>query len=166
MSYTINDHIHNYAIWTAARAVQRGFAETKIIKEAIECTSLKKLIDNNEFVTNEQFDIFHKKTAHEIIYSLTDKGERIKNKATYGRAAKMIAIYIKTAVIIRDSQSMLSKLAHPPIDSILLHNLGIKGINWTTLSEDEYFKLICKLRSLSFEYFWELEKYWSPIRDE
>jgi hypothetical protein len=166
MIYTIKDHIHNYAIWTAARAVQRGFAKTEIIKTAIEATRLKSLIDNNEFFTKEQFDEFHRKTAHQILDSLAKHNEKISKKATYGRAAKIIAIYIKTAVIIRDSQCILSRLAHPPIDSILLQNLDIKGITWTRLSEDEYFNLIYKLRALNFEYFWELEKYWSPVRGE
>jgi hypothetical protein len=173
MTYTLSDHIHNYAVWTAARAVQRNFTETKYIKSAIEQTKLKGLIESRDIYTIEQFDKFHRDTAKILIDYLKNLNDSLFEKATYGRAAKIIAIYIKTAVIIRDPGCILSKIAHPPIDSILLKNLcfkfkglGLKGITWTRLTENEYFELISKLRSLNPAYFWELEEYWSPIRNE
>lgn len=67
MTYTIIDHIHNYSVWTAARAVQRNFTAINNIKAAIEQTKLKELIDYKGFLTIEQFDKFHRKTANEII---------------------------------------------------------------------------------------------------
>lgn len=163
-SYTITDHIYNYAVWIAARAVQRNFTSTKFIKSAIEYAGLKKIIDNNELSTPEQFDNFHRKTANEIIKYLRDKNI----KTTYGQASKIIAIYIKTAVIIRNSgSSELARIAHPPIDSILLKklnekykNLELNNYRWTQLTETKYFEIINKLRTLEFSYFWEIEKYW------
>ncbi len=166
--YNFYDHLHNYAVWTAARAVQRKFTKTKNIKSAIEATDLKELSQNPKSMTIEQFDNFHRITSHIIIEHLNKLGI----KASYGQAAKIIAIYLKTSLVIQDSgQSQISKIAHPPIDNILLTNLnrnfpslGLKGIRWTQLSEENYFSLIGKLRSLNLDSFWKLEKYWQPDR--
>jgi len=72
--------------------------------------------------------------------------------------------------VIRDSgESDLAKMIHPPIDNILLTNLnrtnkelGLKGIKWTQLTENGYFNLIDKLRTLFPNNFWQLEQYWEP----
>jgi hypothetical protein len=42
-SYDFSEHIHRYAVWTAARAVQRGFAKTATIWSAIDTIGLKIL---------------------------------------------------------------------------------------------------------------------------
>ncbi len=170
MKYTFTEQLHNYAVWTAARAVQRNFTNTKNIKAAIEQAGLKELIDRKEEMTIDQFDIFHKTSANIIIEYLRSIGIQ----ASYGQSAKMIAIYIKTAIVIKDSGlSNISKIAHPPIDNILLTQLhkkhpelDVSGINWTQLDEKKYFYLIKKLRTLNMEYFWELEKYWTPVQKE
>lgn len=166
--YNFYDHMHNFAVWTAARAVQRKFTKTINIKSAIEATDLKELSQNPKFMTVEQYDNFHRISSHKIIEHL----DKLGIKASYGQAAKIIAIYLKTSLVIRDSgQSQISKIAHPPIDNILLSNLSkyypaleLKGIRWTQLSEEKYFSLISKLRSLNLDSFWKLEKYWQPDR--
>ena len=168
MSYTFADHLHNYAVWTAARAVQRGWkgAKTKNIKTAIESTDLMNLASKQGNTTTSEFDNFHRLTAHRIIDSFDGLGI----KASYGRASKIIAIYIKTSITLRNSgQCTISKLAHPPIDNILLTNLnfkfpklGLKGIKWTQLTEEKYFYIISKLRSLNIDSFWKIEEFWQP----
>ena len=40
MSYSFAKHLHNYACWTAARAVQRNFTTTNKIIKAIESSDL------------------------------------------------------------------------------------------------------------------------------
>lgn len=166
MTYTIIDHLHNFAVWTAARAVQRNFTTTGNIATAVEKVKLKELI-SKEIRSEEQFDNFHHKTANEIISCFEDQGIL----ASYGQAAKIIAIYIKTAFVIKDSGlSIIAKVAHPPIDSKLLNNLNrqhpelkVNNVKWTQLNEEDYFILINSLRKINFEYFWELEKYWNPV---
>lgn len=170
MTYTIIDHIHNYAVWTAARSVQRNFTDTKTIKSAIDQTNLKTFIETKKELTKDQFDSFHQETARTIIYFLNSLGIQ----TSFGRAAKIIAIYLKTSVIIRDSgSSCISKIAHPPIDNILLTSLnkeypslGLKGIKWTQLKEEDYYELINKLRTLNLAYFWEIEKHWIPVQND
>ena len=174
MPYTFNEHLHNYAVWAAARAVARNFTNTANVKSAIEKTELRSLLDSNEKFTIAGFDQFHRETARKIITHLKYVDKGLEEKATYGRAAKIIAIYIKTAIVIRDSgMSNLARIAHPPIDRILLtnaskkhENLGLTMYNWTQLLEGEYFELIEKLRTIEFESFWEVERYWSPIQAE
>lgn len=168
MSYTFADHLHNYSIWTAARAVQRGWkgAKTINIKKAIESTELKNIESNLHSLNSSEFDNFHRLIAHKIIDSFNSMGI----KASYGRAAKIIAIYIKTSIIIRDSGiSPISRLAHPPIDNILLTTLDntfprleLKGIKWTQLTEEKYFNIIFKLRTLNLDAFWKTEEFWYP----
>ena len=162
MAYNIEEHTHRFAIWTAARAVQRNFTTTEIIKAAIENGQLReKLNDLYQMdLEEEQYDNFHRKIATNLMSHLPS--------ATYGRAAKIIAIYIKTFYVIRFPESRLSRVAHPPIDAILLRNIqkhlipGLKKYTWTKLSQEDYFELIDKLRALQFPYFWMLEKCWQP----
>jgi len=171
MKYTFTAHIHNFALWASARSVQRNFTNTKNIKSAIEAASLIKLIDNTPNFSIDEFDAFHKKTAYAIIKHLQSIDKNLSAVATYGRAAKIIAIYIKTISVIRDTgKSKLAMIAHPPIDSILLSNLhkeykgfGFNKYKWTQLNKNEYFDLINKLRSLNYHYFWEVEEYWEPV---
>ncbi|MDA3860859.1 MAG: hypothetical protein PF445_06505 [Melioribacteraceae bacterium] len=166
MNYIFSEHLHNYAVWTAARASQRGWknAKTPLIKAAIDNSDLKILQTLKEINSPEKFDKFHRETAKKIIENLALRDI----KTSYGRAAKIIAIYLKTSIIISDlGEGVFSKIIHPPIDDILLKNLnkanknlGLKGIKWTKLTEKDYFEIIKKLRTLEFENFWELEKYW------
>lgn len=170
MAYTFTDHLHNYAVWTAARAVQRNFTDTSNIKASIEQIGLKGLVNSKENITLEEFDNFHREAANKIIKFLESIGVR----ASYGQAAKIIAIYLKTSIVIRDSGlSTISKIVHPPIDSILLKglhkkypHLGVFGIRWTQLDETNYFNLINKLRTLNLVFFWEIEEHWTPIQNE
>lgn len=168
MSYSFADHLHNYSVWTSARAVQRGFTTTENIKSAIDNTQLRKLVEVGGVKTLVEFDNFHRSTAKIIIQHLTE----MNIPTSYGRAAKIIAVYLKTSVVIRDSgESILSKIIHPPIDNILLTNLakenkgmGLENIKWTQLSEKEYFELMRKLQTIHHDSFWKLEKYWTPIQ--
>jgi hypothetical protein len=168
MEYTFNDHLHNYAVWTAARAVQRNFTRTKILKNAIETTELRSIIHRTDIKTENDFDKFHNQCCREIIGYLEPLGIQV----SYGRAAKIVSIYIKTAIVIRDSgKSQIAKVAHPPIDSILLKNLdkekkiGISKIKWTKMDEVMYVNLISDLRKIEKGEFWKIERYWNPIQN-
>lgn len=166
-NYSINEHIHNYAVWTAARAVQRRFQGaktadiTKAIKDAdLEGTFLKK----NQW-DNDNFDKEHEKSINALCKSLKEFN------CSYGRAAKVIAIYLKTSVIIVNrGESDLSKVAHPPIDRKLLSSLKNNNLlfgnkkklpSWTELEKTEYLEIIENIRELLLDLpMWKIEKYW------
>jgi hypothetical protein len=171
MSYSIISHKHNFAIWTAARAAQRGYTSTKNIAKAITSSDLSKFAKQLNVNSQEEFDDKHKVIANQIISSLKCS----VGSCAYGRAAKIIAIYLKTFVIMDQSiTSNAIRYTHPPIDSILLRNLHKERDNslklnkytWTKIEQDEYFELIEKLKTLvpAGKPFWCLEKYWDPAR--
>lgn len=177
--YSYYKHLHNYAVWTAARAAQRGFTTTKNIKFAIESTELRILSEGSKgILDSETFDKFHTKCCEGIIAKLNNLA-KIDNsintsKITFGRAAKIVNIYIKTAIVIPTPNSSLSLIAHPPIDRILL--LGLKeclkmkfdNISWTGFDQEAYSKIIAQCRELGYGTalpFWSIEKYWNLVRE-
>jgi len=171
VGYTIDDHKHNFAVWAAARAAQRGFTTLANLSKAANDSRIREMVVeiNRPGLTPEEFDRWHRDLCSRIIRFL-DTVE-IEN-ATYGRAAKFVAIYLKVVVVIGgDSICPLAKVAHPPIDRILLQNAArinsnlrdFSNVNWTGLSEAEYFDVIRRLRNQETgEPFWKLEKYWTP----
>jgi hypothetical protein len=172
MAYNFNEHKHNFAVWTAARAVQRNFTTTSKIKQAIEASDLRQFSEDQSSCSVEDFDIFHKKCANQLITQFNTNGI---TDVSYGRAAKIISIYLKTTVILfNQGNCNRSQVIHPPIDSILLNNIAekfealkeLKATRWTTLEKPAYWELVSKLRSkprLDFPNFnWELEEFWRP----
>ena len=166
-TYNFNQHRHNYSVWTAARASQRGFTTTKNIKGAIDNCDLQNFSESNFDLTHEEFEAFHRKCCRQIIAWL-DKD--MPGKTTYGRAAKIVAIYLKTSIIIvNKADCSRSKIIHPPIDNILLTNLStkinllaIKNKRWTLLTEEEYWQLVSTIKSAVNSFDWTLEEYWKP----
>lgn len=114
----------------------------------------------------ELYDNFHNQMATDLMCCLPS--------ATYGRAAKIIAIYIKTVYVIRFPDSNISRFAHPPIDRILLTAIaahkfeGLRFLDkgWTQFDENDYKSVISNLRNLkkqkSLQAFWEIECFWNP----
>ncbi len=156
-------YLHEYAVWTAVRASQRGFTTTKNIKAAIDDSKLHHSTILNQFDTEEEFDTLHRKICKKLLANLN----HVSN-VSYGRVAKILNIYLKTSIIIRWYETKDKvKYIHPPIDRVLLKNiikeyphLKIQMCNWTELSETKYFNLIDKLRSLGLDSLWEVEKHW------
>jgi len=65
--YTFNQHRHNYAVWTAARAAQKGFTTTANIKTAIDNSDLRKFSKDTLNYSVQDFDTFHKTCCHQLI---------------------------------------------------------------------------------------------------
>jgi hypothetical protein len=164
-TYTFQEHCHNYSVWTSARAVQRSFTTTANIKRAIERSSLRRFAETDSAISESEFEAFHRKCSNEIIQSLRDQAV---DKVSYGRAAKIIAIYLKTSVIVANTgNDKRSLIIHPPIDSILLKNLSdeilpkkITVTPWTLLDEDGYWSLVSQIKALPKAFNWTLEEHW------
>lgn len=172
MEYRIEEHMHRFACWTAARAVSRGFlggsneAIADLINESNLRESLSKTV-RDKVKTKDGFDKLHTELKKKLLSQNALLG--------HGRAAKTIAIYIKTAIIPFEPYSEFSKYAHPPIDSILLSGIQKAGVKdnvlkhpWTQYNEKQYSDVIHFLwasrEKLGFEYFWQIEKYWNGYR--
>jgi len=175
-NYSIKEHKNKFAAWVAARGTQRGFTTTKNLVEAIEEAKLNKIIRNkdNWVESPEEFDSLHKELSQKIMKSLNSKD--VKGKITYGRVAKLIALYFKTIIVIGGyHNTKFAEILHPPIDSKLLENLSElddypkelrdkwKNIAWTKLTKKEYFDLINSFREVGLdkEAFWEIERFWT-----
>jgi hypothetical protein len=173
-SYTHEEHLHRFACWTAARAAQRGWGggTTLAITTALDETGFReKLVElYRSSPSTEEFDTWHADRVGElrdaILGQLTDPENNI-----YGRIAKVIAIYIKTVYVSSDPHSVLSHVAHPPIDGILLKKVKKKnpnfkyppklGFHWSTFDKEAYHKALNYLRKVNGDRaFWEIERFW------
>lgn len=178
MPYDHFEHCHRFAVWASARATQRGFTTTENLRDALESTCIRKFLAESKSTETDAktFNSHHRKWCNAIVKFLSNK--KIKN-VTYGRAAKLVAVYLKAMVIIgARSKSRLAAVAHPPIDSLLLRKLADSFENsphkttwrataWTKLDEKAYYELLATLRSVvpAPEPWWKIEKYWPMIRE-
>ncbi len=177
MPYDEFTHKHNFAVWAAARAAQRGFTTVDNLKNALCECGVKEYVMPGKSRKEDQleYDRMHKQWCDRIIDFLEESG--VAN-VTYGRAAKLIGVYIKSMVVMPALDSGIAKIAHPPVDRILLQNLSKDEqiehprkkewfkIAWTQLNETDYFQLIDQLREVvGSEPFWKLEEYWTVTNE-
>jgi hypothetical protein len=162
-SYTISIHTYNFAVWTAARAVSRNFTGTQNIIEAIKASKIWEDVTNpNIKWTQEYFDARHKEWADKIIATINDKNI----DCSFGQAAKIIAVFLKTAIILpNQGEGDLAAVIHPPIDRILLKNLESAGkigkvSAWTKFDEKAYEDVISEIKE-NFNPLWHVEEFWS-----
>lgn len=178
MPYGIDEHRHRFSIWAAARAAQRRFAKVDTLRKALETCGVVEFLVTASFddMDEMRFDELHRQWCRSIVDFL----ERADvPKVTFGRAAKLIAMYLKSVVVLGSgSETALAHVAHPPIDSILLRNLAVSDVGseyrgewkktrWTKLNEHQYYQLIKQLRRAlgPEEPFWKLERFWTVTND-
>lgn len=177
-SYQIKEHRHRFSVWAAARATQRGFSKVDTLQKALEVCGVREFLDtaNLEDMDATRFEAIHRRWCMSVVAFL--KKARIPN-VTFGRAAKLIAMYLKSVVVLGPgSGTAFARVAHPPIDGILLRNLTASPVNskhksqwartkWTKLNDQQYYELIKQLRQVlgSEKPFWMLERFWTVTDD-
>ena len=175
--YTLAEHRHRYAAWCAARAAGRGLAGATngVFRAALEASELPDLLraGSEQWPASQPaFDRAHRGWCAAAVNSLHDQGV---TDATFGRAAKLVAIYLKTLLVCggRD-RTPLARVAHPPIDRVLLKALSRerrfptsaralwRDTNWTAMDADAYDRIIASLRDagLDGDGFWRAERWW------
>lgn len=166
-NYIFEQHQHNFSVWTAARAVQRNFTSTHNIQAAIDKSDLRRFAENPSLCTHDLFDEFHRHCCQQLIASFMNSGV----EASYGRAAKIMAIYLKTSIILcNKGQCRRSSVIHPPVDRILLATIAnnhqelsdLKLKSWTKMDEACYWDLVSRIRYHFRKFDWTLEHYWQP----
>lgn len=173
MPYSEYDHRHNFSIWAAARAAQRGFTNVEMLRKALEQCGIENFVMNPSSET--EFEQLHRKWCNSICDYLSEKG--VKN-VSYGRAAKLVNVYLKGMLVLNNLSGEPAKYIHPPIDRILLKNITnkllieendqrrIKAINWTHLQENDYFQLVGLLKKINGDRpFWQLEEHWTVTNE-
>lgn len=169
--YTDFEHRHRFATWAAARAAQRGFLKSAILYEAIEHSGVKDTLESGDWPKSAAaVDAKHRLWCGRMIQFWRTKGVA---KGTYGRAAKLLNVYLKCMLVVGPHlRTPFARLAHPPIDRILLKALARSAttrrdfgrIDWTKLDQNRYFALIRALRAekLDRPAFWRIEEHWKP----
>jgi hypothetical protein len=175
MTYNHFEHRHRFAVWAGARAAQRGFATVEYLRDALESTDIRQFVADNQAIdiSAADFEVRHRNWCNSIAEHLSERG--VAN-ATFGRAAKLVAVYLKSMIVVGPhTTSALAEIVHPPIDRILLQNLGTsaeiqsvhkKGwllVNWTMLDEPAYYTLLSQLRTVlaPSDPWWLLERHWT-----
>ncbi len=182
--YDFKEHLHRYAVWTAARA-QRAFATTAFIKEAIEKVNLKEeAFKLTHDCNTHEFDGWHSEMCNQLVTVLNRLQEERKTIEVYkykteseiefGRAAKIVNIYLKTALVIPNCKSStpLINNIHPPIDAILLKGLVENEtleksccVPWTKMKKEKYIEIINQIRS-RYSILWMAEHCWKPEQEK
>lgn len=178
MTYTHFEHRHNFASWCAARALQSNrFGDTYYLADALEKTGINEFIKHHEDkpISQEEFDKMHSDWCDSLVQTWKDRNFQ---EMTYGFAAKLIAVYLKAMIIIKNPESELSFVVHPLITRNMLQNISKdktikhpnrmywKAVNWTELDKEQYLNLIHDLRIVfKDEPFWHFEKYRKLIKD-
>ena len=175
--YSLQEHLHQYAVWTAARAASISRFSNTEISGFIHAIELRKEVDqlaNTQTLDRSYYrDWFTQITDKLLVLMNDDKvaGDKFRN-ISFGVAAKVISIYIKTYHILPNKgEGALSALAYPPIDSILLANkelareVSIRTTTWSKFEKADYFEVLDKLETHTTGHpFWKLEAYWSSAK--
>ena len=179
MSYDLTKHRHRFAVWAGARAAQRAFTSVENLRAALESTTIQAFVNEPRSLAIDahSYESHHRKWCNQIVDFLSDRG--VAN-TSFGRAAKLIAVYMKAMVVTGPhAQTNLAAVAHPPIDRVLLQNLASsqelpssykskwRSVTWTTLDEPAYYELLSQLQSIvpEPEPWWKLEQYWTVTQD-
>lgn len=173
--YDIKDHRHRFSAWAAARAAQRGLkgGTVSVFTAALESCGIVEFVRTakREDVDEGGFRSLHEKWCNAIVAYLHNK---VTPKPSFGHATKLVAMYLKSMVIMGpDGNTELARLVYPPIDSNLLKNISKapdiaikykadwKKVKWTRLDRQGYYKLIDQLRDcFKLREFWKLEQFW------
>ena len=143
------------------------------MREAIEASGLADVLTCEPASwpsSPDAYDLAHVQWCERIESYFKDADVQ----ATRGRVAKIVAIYVKTLVVVggHDDQP-LAGVAHPPVDRMLLQALARvdafpkasralwRRTVWTKLDPDGYAEVISSLRAASDGGpLWALEEYW------
>lgn len=187
-SYEIDQHRHEFAVWTAHRAAFRGqkSANAYNVRNWFGDAGFSPTMRTPEFKGDlcqdqKTFDDQHRNWRGKFVESAASSCQH--DVLTHGRAAKAINIYLKTRYVLAEPGSPYAAVIHPPIDRILLMRLGTERpetkkflfkktrnepLAWTKLSSDDYEHVIGELRQfVGCEPFWKVELFWSatqPLR--
>jgi hypothetical protein len=186
MTYKSTEHIHNFACWTAAAAVRRGFTTNKVIADAIEDSNLQvaadeliKLGGDYQYIHNELCNALLTSFEGRAEKVISQKQESFISKCTFGRMAKIVAIYMKTYLVLPNlnNPKLMNVLdsIYPPVDQILLDGIArekdqfmriAKKYKWSKANEQEYYKLKEVIEKEQLEFNWTLERFWKGHRVE
>jgi hypothetical protein len=147
-SYTIRDHAHRFAVWAAGRAYSRsggdgGGYSVQYAQLMLEAAGMRDINTAEDLPSKERIDAFiHERieavrAARPATYVHRETREHVEFRCTYGRAQKLVNVYLKSKLVCggyHDDERV--KRLHPPIDRLLLG--GLNTFSKNVAADDEY----------------------------
>lgn len=202
--YTIHEHSHRFAVWAAGRAYARGGEgggyTVLNAKRMLEGAGLRDVKSVEDLPESGQIDLFVDGLIQAVMVSgprtythtvfkkdgVPAKREERPFVCTYGRAQKLVNIYLKSKIICGGAPHDDMRVAklHPPLDRQLLaelDKLGSKqlgtalcevfrekwnmaramGTSWTDFNKPTYDAYVAAIKVLQGERpLWAVEEYW------
>lgn len=175
MTYTIVEHRHRFAAWSASRAASVSTCRFSVVKgcRIIERIGLRDLQGMPALLPPaETFDERHNQWCCDA--QDRARGLRIRG-FKYGVAAKLVNVYLKCTFVCagHDTHPRVRAL-HPPLDRALLRELRERDIGsqraqwstalahgWSKLTFPEYQNVIDAVKAtLPNDPLWHIEEYW------
>ncbi len=151
-AYSFSEHREYYAAWAATRSVGILFKDVQKFKvyRSLLLSQVENSLLENQFNSRKEFDVWHRSMVERIVKIARKEGIEF----SFGRAAKVLAIHIKTLHIIPGKRTDLVKFAHPPIDRTVL-TTGLPSecrrdktnLSFTKFSREQYSKVFKCLES-------------------
>lgn len=203
-TYTLDEHRHRFAVWAAGRAYARGGSgggyTVSAARSMLEAAGMRDICSVEDLPAADQIDKFIDELIQKVIaaaprtYIASTKGEDPKAKkkvelrfiCTYGRAQKLVNIYLKSKLIcasVGNDDQRLARL-HPPLDNELLKELDrlarkreaseddcsfkalwkkarAKGKSWTAFDKATYDAYITAIKARQVRQpLWAVEEHW------
>lgn len=174
MSYTIHEHVHRFAVWTAGTAARTKGNRFKVkhAKQILEAAGFDARFLAKNPPKPSVIDREHDKWRDEVIKAAGQCGF----KFTHGIAAKLINVYFKTAfVTMRGTGDPSVDSLHPPFDSLLLKGLkkadrdakrkkqwaSLAKKGWSKWDADDYRRAVeLGRQERANQPFWTIEEHW------
>jgi hypothetical protein len=198
--YSMLEHRHRLAVWVAGRAYSRkGSGHTMEVAQAlIENSGLSAIASPDDLPEPGEIDAFIHSRIEAVIRASVDipqhkhwkTGELRSLECTYGRAQKLVNMYLKSKIICVDFASDIERLSalHPPLDDQLLTaidsnkdhcppetkarfkgewaNARRLGTKWTKFNQATYDAYIKAIRTfLAGRPMWQIEYLWQPVSE-
>lgn len=190
MTYTLVEHRHRFAAWAAGRAAGAKSCRFTVEegRQLIESTGIASYAADWKRApeTPEAFNAQHRFWREQMVARA--RANRVggpNGQFTHGIAAKLINVYLKSAVVCAMSNSSLENASvmdviHPPIDRLLLMAISehvrltdpskprskcfwreYANRGWSSFSSDEYEDVIREIRKFSgAKPLWLVEEHW------
>ena len=180
--HPISSIVHEFARWTAMSALRSGcpIKSREDVDDALDVVDFNRLFDKGYGpIDKDDFTEWHRDTIDKLMKLEFDpsKGSDKPRKLSFGWAAKLVAIYLKTSCYLAGlGRDGLSTVIHPPLDNRLIENLkeqfqkspdimsGLKrfsGIGNMDMETYEAFIKSCELVAEETGYtLFEVELYW------
>ncbi|MDD4930024.1 MAG: hypothetical protein PHP85_12205 [Gallionella sp.] len=184
-NYDINEHMHRFSAWAAARAAMTSKKCRFTVKQGVEILEAAGLDANYTFdrldkaLESKSFDTLHSELREKAVRFAIH--EKKLDAFTHGVAAKLINIYFKAK--FGSVTGTVTGSIHPPIDRILLDgliqhskasptdiavwkNVNAKWGGWSGLNSLQYQDVINSIRRYcNGQPLWMVESFWAGHQD-